>query len=392
MALSDSNKVRHGKMFSEVILPYLLHGSGLHNLSTGKKTSAWPWGTPGKRLGSTRSADGVVIDLPTAQKSKTNGDSVVMKVVFSYDNYPEDEIRIARKAGNAGIGAHVYDAYKVDLDSETRKNIREGIIDEGLAQGSKVNLLKGATTDMTPHIYLIIMENLYHNPKRGVTDAKELYDYKNKKPFLAELRRKIDRLHELGIAHGDMHMRNILVQTVKSPTGKTRHVLKIIDYGRSLNRSGGFSGSGSANVFVKGRRGYTSSGGRHYINSGGLYRLKQRLAWKHVAGSDSKLRAAPDSRSQSYLRSREASTPSVPRKKSSHVIARLPSLNNIPLARRAYGYNVKGREIHKGPRGGFYVIQGARKIYKPLKKDNKRLLKGPRGGHYYMRGTRKVYV
>ena len=257
MTLSESNKVRHGKMFSEVILPYLLHGSGLHDLSTGKKTSVWPWGTPGKRLGSVRSADGVVIDLPTAKKTKTNGDSVVMKVVFSYDNYPEDEIRIARKAGNAGIGAHVYAAYKADLDSKTRREIRESILDEGLDKHRNVNLLKGYSTDMTPHIYIIIMENLYHNPKRGVTDAKELYDYKNKKPFLAELRRKIDRLHELGIAHGDMHMRNILVQTVKSPTGKTRHVIKIIDYGRSLNKSGPnawFSGSESANVFVKGRR------------------------------------------------------------------------------------------------------------------------------------------
>lgn len=391
MALSDSNKVRHGKMFSEIILPFMLHQTGIHDLSNGKKTSSWPWGTPGKRLGSTRSADGVVIDLPTAPKSKTNGDSVVMKVVFSYDNYPEDEIRISRKAGNAGIGAHVYAAYRVDLDSKTRRDIREGILDEGLNRHRNVNLLKGASTDMTPHIYLIIMENLYHNPKRGVTDAKELYDYKDKKPFLAELRRKIDRLHELGIAHGDMHMRNILVQTVKSPTGKTRHVIKIIDYGRSLNRSYGFSGSGSANVFVKGRRGVTSSGGKHYINSkGGLYRLKQTLAWRQVAGSDSKLRPAPDSRSQSYLKSRERSPPSVPRKKSSPT--RLPSVNNIPLARRAYGYNVKGRAIHKGPKGGLYVVQGARKIYNPIKKDNSRLKRGPRGGYYYMRGTRKVYV
>lgn len=380
MALTDSTRVRHGKMFSEVIIPFFGFGTGMTDLSTGKKIKQWPWGIPGKRIGSVRSADGVVIDLPTAPKSKTNGDSVVMKVVFSYDKYPEDEIRIARKAGNANIGAHVYASYRIDLDAKNRADIREAIFDEGLQKSGAVNLLKGPDTMMTPHIYLIIMENLYHNPKRGVTSAKELYEYANKKPFLPELRRKINKLHALGIAHGDMHTRNILVQTVKSPSGKTRHVVKIIDYGRSLNRPGGFRGSGSANAFVKGPGGLTSSGGKHYVNAGGLYRLKQQLAWKQVAGSDSKLKPASKSASKSYLKSREGSVP------------RLPSVNNIPLARRAYGYNVKGRAIHKGPRGGLYVIQGARKIYNPIKKENSRLKRGPRGGYYYMRGTRKVYV
>ena len=400
MALTSPNRVRHGKMFFDVILPYIMNEASIVNLDTGSKINKWGWGMTGKRLGSVRSADGVVLDLPDAPKSKTNGDSVVLKLVTSYDKYPEDEVKIARKAGNAGIGPHIYAAYKVKLSSKLRQDIEESIDDEGLGP---LNLLKGASTQIAPYLYIIIMENLYKNPKRGVVSAKDLYEYTNKKPFLPELRRKIDRLHQLGIAHGDMHTRNIIVQTVKSPTGKTRHVVKIIDYGRSLTKSSPIRGSSSENRLIMAGGGKLSPYKRHFQRRSGVPRLFPKVAWKNIAASNSKIRPAQKSQSQSYMESREASSPSVPRGSGVRIAAtplpvpissRKPSMNNVPLARRKYGFNIKGRAIMRGPKGGLYVMQGTRKIYKPVKsKGNSReILRGPKGGMYYLRSGRKVYV
>lgn len=386
MALSEPNKVRHGKIMSNVMIPYFISTSRITEIPSGKKITSWVWGLPGKRVGNVRSADGAVFELPDAPKSKTDGDSVVMKIVFAYDKYPEEEIRIGKKAGTARIGPRVYAAYRINLSVPMRTSLKKQIETRALTKAGKLNILKGAPTDITPHIYIIVMENMYHNPKRGVVSAKDLYDYVDKKPFLPELRRKINKLHTLGIAHGDMHTRNIIVQIVKSPTGKTRHAVKILDYGRSLNRSRPFRGSSSVNRFLP-RGGGTSLMGRHVYGRSQVGRLLQKIAWRQVAGSDSKIRAASVSRSRSYEKSRNASSPSVPKRS-----VRLPSLNNVPIARRLYGYNVKGRAIHKGPKGGMYVMQGPRKIYKPIKAQNSRLKRGPRGGYYYMRGTRKVYV
>lgn len=73
------------------------------------------------------------------------------------------------------------------------------------------------------------------------------------------------------------------------------------------------------------------------------------------------------------------------------------------------GLNTKGRQIYKGARGGLYVLQGAKKLYKfktspvkksPLKKKSpplglnkkgRQILKGPRGGLYVLEGTKKIY-
>lgn len=380
--LTDANRVRHGRIFFDVILPILINDAKFKNLDTGKTVARWKWGITGKRLGYTKSADGVVFDL---SKKAPGGDSVVAKVILSYDKYPEEEARIARKAGNAGIGPHIYGIYKFELPKSSAKDIEDAVDDEGLGP---LNLLKGPSTKITPYVYIIIMENMYHNPKRGVTSAKVLAEYTNRKQFLPEIRRKIERLHQLGIAHGDMHMGNIMIQTVKSPTGKTRHVVKIIDYGRSLNKSSALRGPSSANRLVMAGSGKLSPGGRHFERRSGVPRLLQKVAWKEIASKDTQIRVASRSRSQSYLESRERSSPSVPKREPSMK----PSVSNIPLARLKYGFNAKGRPIKRGPRGGLYVEEGKRKIYKPLKRGNARILTGKKGGLYYMKGARKVYI
>jgi hypothetical protein len=77
-----------------------------------------------------------------------------------------------------------------------------------------------------------------------------------------------------------------------------------------------------------------------------------------------------------------------------------------------HGVNTKGRTIYKGPRGGFYVMVGGKKIYK-FKRSSVRqnstvqqksanishgvntkgrtIYKGPRGGFYVMSGGKKIY-
>ncbi len=76
-----------------------------------------------------------------------------------------------------------------------------------------------------------------------------------------------------------------------------------------------------------------------------------------------------------------------------------------PAPPPALGKNSKGRQIHKGARGGLYVLQGGRKIYtfktasvavsKPvsLGKNSKgrQIHKGARGGLYVLQGGRKIY-
>jgi len=75
-----------------------------------------------------------------------------------------------------------------------------------------------------------------------------------------------------------------------------------------------------------------------------------------------------------------------------------------PVVPTALGKNSKGRPIHKGPKGGLYVLQGGRKIYtfktatvvnKPasLGKNSKgrQIHKGARGGLYVLQGGRKIY-
>ena len=72
-----------------------------------------------------------------------------------------------------------------------------------------------------------------------------------------------------------------------------------------------------------------------------------------------------------------------------------------------YGVNAKGRKIYKGSRGGMYVMQAGRKVYKvsssrkasPVRyvknlgvnSQGRKIYQGARGGYYVMQGKRKVY-
>lgn len=77
---------------------------------------------------------------------------------------------------------------------------------------------------------VIEMENLFKGP--NVKQCMSLYEYVEikKNPFPAEqYKRAVAKMHSLGIAHGDMHSNNVMVQVKKD--GSVRVVM--IDFGRS---------------------------------------------------------------------------------------------------------------------------------------------------------------
>jgi serine/threonine protein kinase len=74
------------------------------------------------------------------------------------------------------------------------------------------------------------MENLFKGP--NVKQCMSLYEYVEikKNPFpAAQYKRAVEKMHQIGVAHGDMHANNVMVQVKKD--GKVRVVM--IDFGRS---------------------------------------------------------------------------------------------------------------------------------------------------------------
>jgi hypothetical protein len=77
---------------------------------------------------------------------------------------------------------------------------------------------------------VIEMENLFKGP--NVKECMSLYEYVDikKNPFPAvQYKKAIEKMHKLGVAHGDMHSNNVMVQVKKD--GTVRVVM--IDFGRS---------------------------------------------------------------------------------------------------------------------------------------------------------------
>lgn len=228
------------------------------------------------RLGSRRSADGVVFDIGKGKVAKCifTGRSVVNSI-----DTIKKEYKLAKMMSDVGAGPKVYSMKEFTLPANilnlknqagplnwpntptmrrlmvnyyktfgyATKNVEKEVNDNialnpkhGINRAFSFNLFQGwwATPnrgyDKVKTGAVIVMENLYSGP--GVKDATTLYDYvvKEKKPMpLKEIAAVMKKMHALKIAHLDLHAGNIMVQT--KTDGSIRVV--IIDFGRATSKA-----------------------------------------------------------------------------------------------------------------------------------------------------------
>ena len=219
------------------------------------------------RLGSRRSADGIIFDI---------GKGRVLKLIFigrggagSVDQIKK-EYEIGKMMSQAGVGPKVYGMKVVDIPNllniknkdaslwptinQVRSNAIRGALENGYYRNQSEakkeidKFLKGQYRAQTFNMFqnwyynrnthynrvkkavVIEMENLFKGP--NVKECMSLHDYveKKKHPFpVAEYKKAIEKMHSIGIAHGDMHANNVMVQVKKD--GTVRVVM--IDFGRS---------------------------------------------------------------------------------------------------------------------------------------------------------------
>lgn len=219
------------------------------------------------RLGSRRSADGIIFDI---------GKGRVVKLIFigrggadSVDQIKK-EYEIGKMLSTAGVGPKVYGMKVVDIPNllniknkdqslwptinHVRNSAIRGALEAGyyqkqseaarglehVFQGKQrahtFNLFqnwyynRNTNYDRVKKAVVIEMENLFKGP--NVKQCMSLYEFVEikKNPFPAEqYKRAIEKMHSIGVAHGDMHANNIMVQIKKD--GTVRVVM--IDFGRS---------------------------------------------------------------------------------------------------------------------------------------------------------------
>ena len=265
--LLNANRVRHAKF-----------GQMLMN-ATGLKYKLL------SRLGSRRSADGIIFDI---------GKGRVVKLIFigrggagSVDQIKK-EYEIGKMLSTAGVGPKVYGMEVVQIPNllniknkdptlwPTVNQVRNTVLRGGEfgyyprqseAKSAVEKMIKGnhraQTFNMFQNWYynrnnnyngvkkavVIEMENLFKGP--NVKQCMSLYEYVDikKNPFPAEqYKRAVAKMHSLGIAHGDMHSNNVMVQVKKD--GSVRVVM--IDFGRSaLKGNRNYNGALSFNKMQK---------------------------------------------------------------------------------------------------------------------------------------------
>ena len=243
--LLNANRVRHAK-FGQM----LMNAAGLkYRLLS--------------RLGSRRSADGIIFDI---------GKGRVVKLIFigrggagSVDQIKK-EYEIGKMLSTAGVGPKVYGMEVVQIPNllniknkdptlwpnvnQVRNTVLRGgeFGRQSEAKSAVEKMIKGNQRAQTFNMFqnwyynrnnkyngvkkavVIEMENLFKGP--NVKKCMSLYDYVEikKNPFPAEqYKRAVAKMHSLGIAHGDMHSNNVMVQVKKD--GSVRVVM--IDFGRS---------------------------------------------------------------------------------------------------------------------------------------------------------------
>jgi len=219
------------------------------------------------RLGSRRSADGVIFDI---------GKGRVVKLIFigrggagSVDQI-KNEYTIGKLLSQGGVGPKVYGMKVVEIPNllnvknkdpslwptinKVRNNAIRGALNQGYYQKQSEaarafeQVFQGHQRAQTFNMFqnwyynrntnynrvkkavVIEMENLFKGP--NVKECMSLYEYVDikKNPFPAvQYKKAIEKMHQLGVAHGDMHSNNVMVQVKKD--GTVRVVM--IDFGRS---------------------------------------------------------------------------------------------------------------------------------------------------------------
>jgi hypothetical protein len=285
----------------------------------------WPWGALGDRLGSRRSRDGIIFNLPGAPLRLSNKNNVVAKFIFSKDDQPTLECSISEIMAEHRLGPQIYGCYRtvfnMNLWVEEMKKI-PNILKQG-----KLNLFQNWANTPIQHkgfnrLYIIVMENLFYNPNRGVIQGATIYDILDKRlnwpiPY-RQLRDKMNKMHELGIVHGDMHGDNVVIQKIDSLNG-IKYGIRIIDFGASLHVPGRLHSNANANRVLRSLPGaYDGINGpgknseltrREYVtDSQRMPRLRDSQAWARIVAMEGRLQMNknPGSAHANYSRNRRA--------------------------------------------------------------------------------------
>ncbi len=243
--LTNSNRARHTKFFQGVID----HIGLKYKLLT--------------RLGSRRSLDGIVFDI---------GKGRVLKFIFIGRGAVNDikqvkkEYKVAKIMSDTGLGPKVYGFHEFTVPNllnmrntipsswPISNNVKDRVKNMYLKNfgfAIKNNRLAHIGTQRAHTFNLfqnwynninsgynkvtkgvaIEMENLFSGP--DVKDCMDLWTYVHvkKNPFpTAQYKQLVQKMHALGVAHGNMHQGNTMVQIKKN--GSIRLVM--IDFGRSV--------------------------------------------------------------------------------------------------------------------------------------------------------------
>lgn len=307
--LGKAARSRHSDIMNRFILTTLLPLGFIYKVdSNGNRIgraldeNKWKWGNIGPRIGSRRSADGMLYTLPNASMKNTNNNKVVIKIIFSDDESPKKEIAISKILSAHRIGPRIFDCYSADIDMTLLlRNIGQNrlVFKNGPKRGqSFINLFQSFNTYLFGNgqsfnkVYMLVMENLYHNPSRGVKNGFTIADIIENKPGARAVKipfkqftDKFNRMHELGIIHGDMHPGNIIVQVLE----KNKFGIRIIDFGRSINTGRSLTKS-EANILLTqmatnayGRvRRYPGREATHVITRNGMPRFVNGPAYNSI--------------------------------------------------------------------------------------------------------------
>ena len=255
--LNNKARVRH-----TAFMQYVLQQVGIKN-NTGKPFKLVT------RVGSARSADGIVFDIGKGKVAKF---MFVGKGAISNIDVVKKEYKIAKLMSDAGAGPRVYGMVEFKLP-KTLLNLKNNLGSKIKNWPKNANMIRNLANNLKKQGYnpatniakgeiihpygprvrsfnlfqnwyanhnmgynsvlqggVIFMENLYKGP--AIKKTVPLYEYVTqlKKPYpLKELAAAVKKMHSINIAHQDLHARNILVQMKKN--GSIRVV--IIDFGRA---------------------------------------------------------------------------------------------------------------------------------------------------------------